>query len=65
MLTFGLSNAPSSFQKMMEDILYGYKFAMMYFNGGSIFLKNMKYHFRHCEKVFERNKKANITIKAA
>ena len=53
-MPFGLINAPSTFQKMMDDILKDIPFARAYLDDVVIFSKSMDDHMRHVSAVFDR-----------
>ena len=49
-MSFGLKNAPSKFQKIMNDIFNPYsKFFIVYIDDGLIFSQNTDQHFKHLQ----------------
>ena len=48
MMPFGLNNAPSKFQHIMNDILNDYsEFSIVYIDDDLIYLKILYQHFKH------------------
>ena len=64
-LPFGLTNAPSSFQRLMGYILRGlhYKTALIYLDDVIIFSRSFDDHLLHLEQVFQRLRDANVKLK--
>ncbi|KAM7284724.1 reverse transcriptase/ribonuclease H [Ixodes scapularis] len=63
-LPFGLSNSPSSFQRLM-DILLGdakFNFAMAHMDDVVVFSKSFEEHLAHLEIILSRMSKAGLTI---
>lgn len=60
---FGLMNAPSAFQKMMDGILQSLKFAMVHVDEVVSFSKNVDENVGHCKEVSEKTKEENMQIK--
>ena len=52
MVPFGLAQAPAYFQLLMNKVLKGLKFAMMYLDDIIIFSQNESQHLEHLEIVF-------------
>uniref|UniRef100_A0A1X7TEE0 Reverse transcriptase domain-containing protein n=1 Tax=Amphimedon queenslandica TaxID=400682 RepID=A0A1X7TEE0_AMPQE len=65
-MPFGLSGAPATFQRMMDNVLRGTDdYAGVYLDDIVIYSTNWKTHLEHLEKIFQRLKEANLTIKTA
>ena len=52
MVPFGLAQAPAYLKLLMNKVLNGLKFAMMYLDDIIIFSKNESQHLEHLETVF-------------
>lgn len=52
-MPFGLCNAPSTFQRMMDKVLHGmkWKHILVYLDDILIFSKDWKQHLIHLEEV--------------
>lgn len=61
MMPFGLMSI--LVQKMMDDVLQGRPFPIMYVDDVAIFSENIDDHVRHCEQVFGRIQKLNHNFK--
>ncbi len=63
-MPFGLKNSPATFVGLMNEVLKGVigKFAYVYVDDIIVFSKTKKEHFMHLEQIFERLKKAGLTI---
>ncbi len=66
-LPFGLCNAPSTFQRLMESVLRGlnWKICLIYIDDIIIFSKSFEEHLAHIDLVFARLRAANIKLKAS
>lgn len=64
-LPFGLCNAPSAFQRLMNKVLAGLlgKTCMVYLDDIVVFSKDPVEHGRHLAEVFDRLRKAGLTLK--
>jgi len=64
-LPMGLSNAPGTYQGLMDLILAGvsWRFCLVYLDDIIIFSKTQEEHLKHIEEVLERMKKAGLTLK--
>ena len=64
MMPFGLSEAPATFQGMMDSVLWGTeKFTGVYLDNVVICSNNWTKHLYHITEVFQRLQKAGLTIK--
>ena len=57
---FGLAQAPAYFQKLINDILKGYNFAMGYLDDIIIYSRSEK---EHLQEIFSRLKPAGLKLK--
>ena len=64
-MSFGLKNAPATFQMLMNEVLRGYldEFATVYIDDILIYSRTFKGHLEYIRKVLERLRKAKIKIK--
>ena len=62
MVPFGLAQAPAYFQLLMNKVLHGLEFAMMYLED-IIFSKNEFQHLEHLETVFSHLREAGLKMK--
>ena len=63
MVPFGLAQAPAYFQLLMNKVLKGLKFAMMYLDDIIIFSQDKLQHLEHLEIVFSRLWEAGLKMK--
>ncbi|CAM4389413.1 unnamed protein product [Caretta caretta] len=64
-LPFGLRNAPTTFQRLVDGLLAGLgEYAAPYLDNVAIFSDSWVEHLEHLQKVFERIRKAGLTVKA-
>jgi hypothetical protein len=63
-MPFGLKNAPSTFQRMMETLLRNciYKFCFVYMDDVVIFSKSLQEHLIHIKTIFEIFRNANLKV---
>lgn len=63
-MPFGLKNAPSTFQRVMDDIFkeYLHKFCFVYLDDIIIFSKSLNEHYQHIRKVFQKLRTYNLKI---
>ena len=59
----GLAQAPAYFQKLINDVLRGYNFAMDYLDDIIIYSTSEKEHLEHLEEIFTRLKAAGLKLK--
>lgn len=64
-LPFGLCNAPSTFQRLIECMLRGlnWKICLLYLDDIIIFSKTFQEHIEHIKLVFGRLRAANVKLK--
>ena len=64
-LPFGLCNAPSTFQRIMDQTLRGllHKNCLVYLDDIIIYSETFEDHLVHLRQVFERLRKANLKLK--
>ena len=60
---FGLVQVPAYFQKLINDVLKGCKFAMGYLDDIIIYRRSEKEHLEHLEEIFIRLKAAGLKLK--
>ena len=63
MVPFGLAQAPAYFQLLMNKVLKGLKFAMMYLDNIIIFSQDELQHLEYLEIVFGRLQEAGLKMK--
>ena len=63
MVPFGLAQAPSYFQQLMNQVLQGLDFAIAYLDDIVIFSNNEVEHLQHLETVFKRLHNAGLKLK--
>jgi len=62
-MPFGLKNAPATYQRIMNEVLEGlHPFTLVYQDDIIIFSESFTDHMNHLRQVFERLRKANITL---
>jgi transposase InsO family protein/dUTPase len=64
-MPFGLTNAPSSFQRLMDEVLQPIlgKFVLVYLDDLIIFSKDLPQHIVHLKTVFELLDRYNLKVK--
>ena len=62
-MPFGLSGAPSSFQRLMDKTLHGLPFVTIYLDDILIHSKDEQTHKSHLETVFQRLSNAGLTLR--
>ena len=65
MVPFGLAQAPAYFQLLMNKVLKGLKFAMMYLDDIIIFSQDELQHLEHLEIVFSCLQEAGLKMKCS
>ncbi|GBN25890.1 Retrovirus-related Pol polyprotein from transposon 17.6 [Araneus ventricosus] len=61
-LNFGLCSAAQTFQRFINEVLYGFDFCFAYVDDILMFSKDKKEHMQHLEQIFKRFVKFGITI---
>lgn len=64
-LPFGLTNAPATFQRLMDTVLKNFKwqFCLVYMDDVIIFSKSFEEHLIHLESIFKTFQTANLLLK--
>lgn len=62
-MPFGLSGAPSSFQRLMDKVLRGLPFVTIYLDDILIHSRSEEAHKKHLEEVFKRLTEAGLTLR--
>src|SRR6266498_1777904 len=64
-MSFGLTNAPATFQRLMNYILYDYlnDFVVVYLDDILVCSDTFEEHLVHLRKVFDKLREANLVIK--
>ena len=64
-MPFGLCNAPSTFQKLMERVLDGLQWqtVVIYLDDVIVFSKSIEDHMQHLEEVLKRFEQHNLKLK--
>ena len=62
-MPFGLTGAPSSFQRLMDSVLRGLHFVTIYLDDVLVHSENMETHRLHLQAVFHRLKSAGLTLR--
>lgn len=62
-MPFGLTGAPSSFQRLMHQIFRGLSFVTTYIDDVLVHSSNEREHIDHLTQVFERLRKAGLTLR--
>jgi hypothetical protein len=65
-MPFGLCNAPSTFERLMEQVLKGlqWQVCLLYLDDIIIFSHNLNDHFQRLTTVFQRIREANLRMKS-
>ena len=61
-LPFGLSGSPGTFQRLMDRVLRGFDFAMVYIDDVLIFSESEEAHKEHLKQVFQRIQDHGLTL---
>ena len=65
-MPFGLKNAPSEFQHIMNDIFNPYtQFTIVYIDDVLVFSQSIEQHFKHLEIFFRVIKKNGLVVSAS
>ena len=62
-MPFGLSGAPSSFQRLVDKVLHGRSFATTYVDDILVHSASEEEHNDHLGQVFQRLREAGLTLK--
>ena len=64
-MPFGLKNAPSEFQKVMNDIFNSYlNFILVYIDDVLIYSDNLEQHLKHINIFFDIIKRNGLVVSA-
>ena len=63
-MPFGLCNAPSTFQRLMDRVLKGLKNknVVVYLDDVNVFSRTWEEHLKHLREVFERFRKSGLRL---
>lgn len=63
-MPFGLKNSPSTFQRVMDNVLreYLHKFCFVYMDDIVCFSKSLNEHIQHLRKIFQKLKEFNLKV---
>ena len=61
-MSFGLRNAPSTFQRFIGSIFQDLPFIFTFLDDSLIFSRNIEEHFKHLEIVFSRLNEVGLTM---
>jgi hypothetical protein len=63
-MPFGLKNAPSTFQRVMDNVLreYLHKSCFVYMDDVVIFSKSLHEHLVHIKQIFNKLKEFNLKV---
>ncbi|KAF4733599.1 hypothetical protein FOZ63_024047, partial [Perkinsus olseni] len=61
-MPFGLSNAPASFQRLMDLVLGRFDFVRIYLDDILVFSRSQEEHLRHLTLVFNAIREAGLTL---
>lgn len=61
-MPFGLKNAPSTFQRVMDNVLRGLKNVMVYMDDIIVFSTSLQEHIQNLEDVFQRLRESNFKV---
>lgn len=64
-MPFGLSGAPSSFQRLMDKVLRGLPFVIVYLDDILIHSPDEETHKKHLAEVFKRLAHAGLTLRSS
>ena len=62
-MPFGLMNAPSTFQRMMDVVLQGLPFARVYIDDVVVFSRSAQEHMGHLKEIFQRLQNCGLKVK--
>ena len=65
-MAFGLTNAPVTFQRLMDYVFAGLKWktVLVYLNDVLVYSKTFEQHFEDLREAFERIRQAKIKLKS-
>lgn len=62
-MPFGLQNSPAVFSQLMEIVLEGLDFAIVYMDDILIYSSTLEDHISHIQQVFDRLRKHGLKLK--
>ena len=65
-MSFGVTNVPSQFMHLVQDVLHGYHdvFVVVSIDDILVYSKNTEEHAKHLRLIFERLRKHQLFAKA-
>ncbi|GFX32467.1 retrovirus-related Pol polyprotein from transposon opus [Trichonephila clavipes] len=61
-MSFGLRNAPSTFQRFINEVLFGLEFVFLYLDDILVASENEEHHKTHLKLVFDRLQKHGLRV---
>ena len=64
-MPFGLTGAPSSFQRLMDKLFHGLSFVTIYLDNILVHSPNPDVHIKHLQQVFQHLRTAGLKLRGA